>query len=567
MMACMVWGLWALMTLFDFTCVARYGLSTPFMDDWWMVPPLTGNETVGWSWAWSQYNEHRYVLVRPLLLFLYHLAGFDFRAAAFLNVFILAALAGMMIRTAAAVRGRSTLTDAFFPMVLLHFGQSENLIWSWQLVYIFAVGLIGIFLTIVVRSGNRLTGWWALAGGVCLLVLPLSGGMGLLFVPSLSVWLLAQASANWRRGRSRDAWILGGLTIATLLVSALYLIGFHRPGLLPASHKGNTLTTCLQVLSVAFGQVDTRYWWLWGALGLVLLSAAAILSVRAALKLPAERFRALGLLAYLVGVAGLVLAIGWGRSGFGLFGRYTTLMAPGLCAVYFIGLLYEPDDKIRFLEKREVGSDRRHWFQKLGLLPLILFLCATIMIGRNTRLGLEGAARLRAGEDDFVRDIRAGLPPLALTDRYTRYPFMLWPYKDQLASWMAMLQKAGVEPFRELRPDPKFQVIPLTRDKMTQKGGNQFILDRPRFVYAMRLKYSYKPLNPYAVSANFRFFWRSAAGNTDENVQQYVLAQSAEENSLIIWINSPLYRFTIFPDDKPCDCQLGNMELLVPESI
>src|SRR5438105_8162010 len=60
--------------------VYLYGANVPYLDDWDIVPALTGNQAVTLRWLWSQHNEHRLPLPRLLLLGLYHLFGFDFRA-------------------------------------------------------------------------------------------------------------------------------------------------------------------------------------------------------------------------------------------------------------------------------------------------------------------------------------------------------------------------------------------------------------------------------------------------------------------------------------------------------
>jgi hypothetical protein len=540
--ATLVWTFWASLTLADFIWVGRYGLSVPFMDDWSMVPALAGHESADWRWAWAQHNEHRFVLTRPLLLWIYRLAGGDFRAAVYVNVALLSAAAALLVWTASRVRGRTALTDAFFPLVLLHFGQSENLIWSWQLVYILPVTVAIGMLALIVRfaNGSKRDGTWSV--GLCLLALSLCGGVGLVYLPTMSLWAAVCLSADWRQGRRFGALMLGVLLSLTALIAGLYFVGYRASGLAQGHSDLGLVGTLFQVLAVAFGLVDTRYWWLWGALTASYFLAAIALAVHVSLKEPGERRRALGLLVLLVSVLAMASAIAWGRGGLGLFGRYTTLLAPGLCTIYFVGLLYGQGRVMRWL-------------------PLALFLTSAAMLERNTRLGLEGAGRLHDGAERFLADLRSGWPPMALADRYSRYPFMLFSEKQSLDDWLTMLHDAGIGPFRHMRPDPAFQVVSLSSDQLSRGDDNHFALKTPRFVYAVRLKYSYEPMAPTAI---FRFAWHGATRDEAEKSVEFVLRQTPGENSLLVWIDATLSRFAVYPDNKPCRCSFGDIELLVP---
>lgn len=535
-------AVWLVMTATDLVWVGRYGLPVPFIDEWWMVPTVTGRETADWRWAWRPHNEHRFVIARPLLLGLYRLAGMDFRAAVYVNVLLLSALAAAMVCAAAAVRGRPAFSDAFFPLTLLHFGQSENLIWSWQLVYLISVAVIGAFLVVIARAGDRLRGPWALAAALCLTALPLCGGMGLAFAPALWLWVVWRSTASWRTGRRRDACVLAGAAAVAAALGLLYFIDYRWPDVVPASRRANPIETWLQFLGVSFGLVDTRYWWLWGGLASAFLLIGVCMAARAAIADPPVRPRALGLLAFLAGVGAMTAAVGWSRSGSGLFGRYATLLAPGLCAVYFAALV--------------CGGRRAR-----VLVPCALALSVGFMTWRNTRLGVEGAARLRDGEDSFAADVRAGLPMFVLADKYSRFPFALYPNADDLAKWMTMLRDAGAPTFRDIRPDPAYRVVRLPHEGTRRADGWHFDVTPPRLVYAIRVRYVYEPSSP---TAEFALAWQGPDGKGG-----LVLApvrQTPEQGSLLVWVNATVARFDVHPDTKPCICALAGVELLVPES-
>ena len=52
------------MTAGLFLYVAHYSRNMPYMDDFEMVPVLTGTQAVSFDWAWAQHNEHRPMISR-----------------------------------------------------------------------------------------------------------------------------------------------------------------------------------------------------------------------------------------------------------------------------------------------------------------------------------------------------------------------------------------------------------------------------------------------------------------------------------------------------------------------
>jgi len=62
-----------------------------------------------------------------------------------------------MILIAKSLRGGPiSLTDAFFPLIVLNWGQAENLIWGWQLQSYSSMALSAIALLLTVQSKPRL---------------------------------------------------------------------------------------------------------------------------------------------------------------------------------------------------------------------------------------------------------------------------------------------------------------------------------------------------------------------------------------------------------------------------
>jgi hypothetical protein len=185
-----VWSVWLVMMLFALACIAKYGRNIPLAEDWQLVAPLTGHEPNLVSWLWSQNNEHRVPLPRLILLVLLKVTNGDFRVGMFFNVITLGVLASLMILVTRHLRGdRADYADAFFPIALLHMGNWENLVWSWQVGFVLPTAIICGVLLVMIAHPTLTTPGAAVFTGVSLVLLPLCGGNGLLFVPFLGLWL------------------------------------------------------------------------------------------------------------------------------------------------------------------------------------------------------------------------------------------------------------------------------------------------------------------------------------------------------------------------------------------
>jgi hypothetical protein len=72
-----VWGVWGLMLLAALTLVLRYTDDLPIGDLWPMVPQLTGEQPVTFSWLWEpwQSGEHRIPLPKLVILTMFSLSS------------------------------------------------------------------------------------------------------------------------------------------------------------------------------------------------------------------------------------------------------------------------------------------------------------------------------------------------------------------------------------------------------------------------------------------------------------------------------------------------------------
>jgi hypothetical protein len=549
--AVFVWAVWGAMTASDLYWTTRHSHDLPILDDWVMVPILTGNQRLDWTWLWHQHNEHRYTVPWLVLFGIYDLGHNDFHTGVQLNPLLMSACAAAMIIATRRLRGSTSIVDAFFPLTLLHWGASENFLWTWQLVFYIPTTLFCAALLVMALQRERPVFSSALVLGGCLLLLPFSGAMGVGSVPALACWLAWAAYQTWQAGgkyAAAKSAVLVGLALAGFGLVVFYFIGFQRPeGSIISPGKSASLEASWGYLTVGFGMIDLRYWWLWGFALLGFFGAALFCLVRAWPHV-SQRNRVLALIAFLAAMVSVALGVGYGRAGHGLEKRYCTLAAPFLCGLFFVFVIYGRDT---------VGRSCQ----------MLLFLIATAMLWRNTEVGITYHEWLDKNVEKFQKDVRSGLPTLVLADRYSRWPFSVYPQKANLARFMIMMHDAGLGTFRELTLDPPYQVIPIDDTIVSRPDPHRFVLKTPRFVYGIRLHYHYEMVPPLHPVAKFSATWKDDRGLNHKPWQMDIrLDPKAQEinDSLLIWTNGPLSEFTVRPDDPPYSCTLWDFGLLVP---
>ena len=502
-----VWGVWAAAFLATVIYVGQYGSNVPFWDDWEVIPALTGEQPITWRWLWEPYHEHRIVLPKVIFVALGKLTGCDFRAGMYFNALVLGGLSCAMIMAARRMRGWTSPTDAFFPLVLLHWGNWMNLLLFFTVHFISTTVVAGILLSIIARGRDLSSPGTALVAGGCLLLLPLTGSAGLAFVPPLACWFGYSGMRQWRSQQPharRDALLIFGMTLASIILVILSIIGLDSQMTIDYADLLASLRTAAQFLSVGLGMV-TRPCWPFSALvmfGLMLLGTTV--TVAFGLRQPSERSRALGLFSFLAAMAILALGVGLGRGVItaerGFSPHYVTLAALTLCCIYFM-----------------LGLCRRPHRQ---LAQLGLFCLMVLVFPLNMCEGLrEGSAR-REKMARFERDLAAKTSPYLLADRHI--PFLL-PYysKDFFADRLLMFRHAGIRPYRCMPDDPAARAVPLLvvsgdasrgdRSDGPRHGSRDdspltFILPKPRFVYSTILKFSSGA--ELAATPPVRIYWR-----------------------------------------------------------
>lgn len=440
--AVVVWLLWALTLASLLGAIARDGRNIPFEEDWLLVGPMTGHEPNLPAWLWSQNSEHRLPLPRLVNLAILRTTG-DFRWTMVFDTLAVGAVAAAMILLARRLRGgRTSLADAFFPLLLLHLGHWDNLLWAWQIQFVLPTMLACVLLLVIVARPAPPAGWAAGLGGLALIGLPLSGANGLLFAPTLTAWL-AYAAWEGRRdpatARGAGVWLPAAAVALALVLCVAYFVGYEASPWNQASPGiGATLATTGKLLALGLGPAAAKGWILCGAAAVAVFLISLALLVIAYREDRDERLRILGLLAFFAAAALLALAIGWGRAGRAaetgrMSPRYVLLAVPGLCAAYFTALLYAP------------GWTRR-------AIPVALATGLALLFPLNTWMGLERRDWFEAGFGAFEHDLQAGASKEDLARRH--HEFMLHWDEALMVTSLQQLHDAGIGAFAAWQPEP-----------------------------------------------------------------------------------------------------------------
>lgn len=446
-----VWGTWFFLLLISLSFMLHYGSKIPLAEDWLMVAPLTGKEPDLIQWAWSQVNEHRIPFARLMYLVLLQITGGDFRAGGFFNIFLLGTFAAVMITGIRRLRGNRThYSDAFFPLICLHLGHSANLLMGWQMTQVLPAVLIGVLLLIFFTQKTFANPIIAVFAGSNLILLPLLGANGLLYVPFLATWLSYCSVIHWYTAKDKPEtrWIsffLVSSAVGSLVLTVLYFSNYQKAYWNPPSPGLDaTLITGVKLMTFGWGPFASREWAIFGVVTITLLLATTIIVVyRISRSKGLERHQAVGILFFFVNMILFSLAVGYARAGWvptlGLPIRYVIFAIPTFCAVFLIWELYGTP-KIRLLVQR-------------GLMVALLLL-----LPFNTISGFyEFTNWYREESIAMENDIADGIPASVLAEKWKEehYDFIEKSLdENDLLARLTMLQGAGIKPFTYIKqPD------------------------------------------------------------------------------------------------------------------
>ncbi len=383
-------AVWLAFTLGALAFVGMIGTNAPYADEWEFVPALLGDEPFV-PWLWQQHNEHRMPLPRAVV-FAYFQLTHDFRAGMVLQVVLLSALAFGLMRLADKLRGKPHWADAFFPVSLLHIGHWENFVMGYQVCFVLFAVLATSLVVVALRITHANAFRSGVIAGVCLMLLALTGGSGLVVVPPVSAWIFFVALTVWRGGAKGRALVLLLLAVLPLAYLGVYFQNYHKPEHHPEPNFGlPALSVAGEVLAVSLGMGLSLVWWVVCA-GLLVVGTMTLALLVRRWKEPSERLSVAGLLAVAAGVTGVALAIGVGRGGFsqetpmGLWSRYSMLSWPLVAAAYLVW----------------VRSGRK-W------MPIALCVAAALAFPGNTGTGMVNGAQVAGDYAGLATQAHAGL--------------------------------------------------------------------------------------------------------------------------------------------------------------
>lgn len=229
-------AIWAACSFIATALVVHSGRSLPYSDDWQLWPYVSGQRQISAGWLWEQHNEHRIPLVKAVHLVALRAFDFDYRAPIIINVAALSLIALALLLVARGLRGRTRLSDAAIPLLLLA-PHLPPLQWGFQLQFTataFALGLILLSaLDDRVQPTTRSLVLWSIA--VALLVT--CGMNGVVVVPVLVFGLVLSA---WRARQAPPTFRVAAVAVAVAGAAAVggYFVGLQstangwgRPGL------------------------------------------------------------------------------------------------------------------------------------------------------------------------------------------------------------------------------------------------------------------------------------------------------------------------------------------------
>ena len=95
----------------------------------------------------------------------------------------------VLVRAAERLRGRHDWADLAFPVLLLHLGHRDNLLWGFQTPFTVGTLLACLFLSRAASRPGGLGRSDVLSVTACGLLLPTVGANGLAFAPAVAAWL------------------------------------------------------------------------------------------------------------------------------------------------------------------------------------------------------------------------------------------------------------------------------------------------------------------------------------------------------------------------------------------
>lgn len=264
--------IWALCCTSVFVCVAKFGMSFPWADEWKLTPIIAGQQALSCAWLWEPNNEHRQPLMRLGLFVLGRLGHWNWQAMHYTTAALLGVGALSLLCAARSIRGRSALSDTFLCLVVLSPWQWET-VWRYGYAIGGTAGLTCLALALAAVRWPRRSVAHLAVYLLTVLAVTLTGGppgnlmaLGLLGALAPDFW--APTSRVWRISAGAGSALVGA--ISALL---LYLIPASAHHIDSLRHSlPTTLKNTAKESMCWLGEPVLQVLWPWAFLVLLLPS-------------------------------------------------------------------------------------------------------------------------------------------------------------------------------------------------------------------------------------------------------------------------------------------------------
>jgi hypothetical protein len=431
---------------------AQTSAAVPKFDEWpLMVPALCGRAVMDAGWFWGQLNEHRVPLPRLAYLLAFYASGGDFRSGAFLTVGLLSAVSLAAMIVMGRMRGRSYPWDAFFPLMLLHWGQAHTFLLGVLLNFGLTMAFFYASLFIALGADREIAPGRALLLTLCLAGMIGSGLTGLILAVPMIVWMVAQGIRSLRGSAgNRTAGVkllLLGISLAVFIV--FYFRGWQRPQIPAAAHGPGGPAALVKnvgtLVAMSLGWLGKVNWVAAAVLILAIGLAVAYVSWRRFRSgTDDQRFHSQVIMVFGSSVVLIIGSLAWGRSFMGSEGlwattRYATLSIPLLVILYCAtGFMFS-----------------RPW--RGACQAALFFVAAAVFIGHwSARVGytndLGFAQWVRSHEQELLRELKEKGPSEEVAGHFFAQENNYSPVEG--AAWLHMLRLNRLGPFADCLANP-----------------------------------------------------------------------------------------------------------------
>lgn len=443
------WTPWCLLVLATALTVSLSWRSTrpfPFMDEYALTDAIAAEELPPWSWFWRQHNEHRIPLPKLALVTIGKWTDANGQIATLVSVLLAAGSATMMLLMIRKLRGSTQVWDAAVPLTFLHLAHGQTLIEPFQLHWTIPVFLACSSAWLAVCNYQKPRLWRDLALGLCILGLPLSGGM---FLPTAAGSVIVFSFMAWKRWQSQlwyNSVLVGcfGLLVAGVTIAyTIHLEVYEHVPNQEFATGSKLVVKSAEVISTAVGVPfatdgdsviltgSRRHPRIVGAIVALVLASGIFGLISTMVRDRNQWELCLWLGLHITGLLASAVLIGYARSWTTLAARYSILFAP-LIPLAIASLVFLP---------------RPRW-TRIGTVTL----CGMVILAalKNYRTGDEWLDERRQENAHTIATLKSSE---SIEEFSEKIP--LFVDRDMQLQWLKLLAEHRLSTFRHIDPPPQ----------------------------------------------------------------------------------------------------------------